>query len=148
MRFRKRMALPLALALGALAAMMFASVANATHARPKAASPLVASMVLAYNVCGAPNRTHGPPLAFASCNPPAQTSAQATVGTPDAFGGGANSASHLRLRAIVDPLCCENNDILINVALNDLRCVPTDHDEVLRRAVLSVADRVRASAER
>ena len=32
--------------------------------------------------------------------------------------------------------------------LLDLRCVPTDHDEVLGQAVLSVADRVRASAER
>jgi L-seryl-tRNA(Ser) seleniumtransferase len=32
--------------------------------------------------------------------------------------------------------------------LLDLRCVPTDHDEVLRQAALSVADRVRASAER
>ncbi len=44
------------------------------------------SLVPAYAACAAPNRTHGPPLAFASCNPPAQTSAQATVGTPDANG--------------------------------------------------------------
>ena len=32
--------------------------------------------------------------------------------------------------------------------LLDPRSVPTDHDEVLRQAVLTVADRVRASAER
>ena len=58
----------------------------------------------------------GPPLAFASCNPPAQTSAQATVGTPDAFGGAANSVSHLRLRAFRSlPGSPEERDILIDL---------------------------------
>src|SRR6187401_1442248 len=71
--------------------------AQATHPRPKGATPMHISLVPAYGACAAPNRTHGPPLAFASCNPPTQTSAQATVGTPDAFGGAANSISFLRL---------------------------------------------------
>jgi hypothetical protein len=126
MTIRKRMVLPLALALGALGMMVMATAASATHPRPVGASPLRASLVPAYNACGAPNRTHGPPLAFASCNPPAQTSAQATVGTPDANGGAANSTGSLRLTAwrgapaAVDPV-----DILIDVALNDVRCAPT-----------------------
>ena len=57
--------------------------------------------------------------------PPAQTSAQATVGTPDAFGGGANSAGYLRLMY----WCCFHEtgpaDIRIEMALDDVRCVPT-----------------------
>jgi hypothetical protein len=109
----------------AVLCLLTAASAQATHPRPKGASPIYMPLVPAYAACAAPNRTHGPPLAFASCNPPAQTSAQATVGTPDAFGGAANATSHLRLRAIDDPHCCDNSDILIDIALNDVRCVPT-----------------------
>ena len=110
----------------AMACLLTAAPAQASHPRPKAASPIKMSLVPAYAACAAPNRTHGPPLAFASCNPPAQSSAQATVGTPDAFGGAANSTGSLRLTAwrgapaAVDPV-----DILIDVALDDVRCVPT-----------------------
>jgi hypothetical protein len=85
------------------------------------------SLVPAYAPCGAANRTHGPPLAFGSCNPPAQTSAQATVGTPDAFGGAANSAGFVRFKAVQCGGCgpLGEADIFIDVALNDVRCVPT-----------------------
>jgi hypothetical protein len=82
-------------------------------------------LVPAYAACAAPNRSHGPPLAFASCNPPAQTSAQATVGTPDAFGGAANSVSYLRLWEVPCNFNCFDGDIGIDLALNDVRCVPT-----------------------
>jgi len=101
---------------------------QASHPRPKSASPIRMSLVPAYAPCAAPNRTHGPPLAFGSCNPPAQTSAQATVGTPDAFGGAANSASYIRLKHVP---CLDNcpsptfGDVLVDIALNDVRCIPT-----------------------
>jgi hypothetical protein len=103
--------------------LLIAVPAHATHPRPKGATPIRMSLVPAYAVCTAPNRTHGPPLAFASCHPPAQTSAQATLGTPDAFGGAANSVSYLLLRYIPDPPFFA--DVLIDSALNDVRCVPT-----------------------
>jgi hypothetical protein len=106
--------------------LLAAASAHATHPRPKSASPLQMSLVPAYAPCAAPNRTHGPPLAFPSCNPPAQTSAQATVGTPDAFGGAANATGYLRLKG---PVPCESNcldgDFFINLAFADVRCVPT-----------------------
>ena len=108
--------------------LLTATSAQATHPRPQGATPIRMSLVPAYAACAAPNRTHGPPLAFASCNPPAQTSAQATVGTPDAFGGGANSASHLRLayRPCLGGNCFpDSDDMAIVIALNDVRCVPT-----------------------
>jgi len=105
--------------------LLTAASAQATHPRPAGATPTRMSLVPAYTACAAPNRTHGPPLAFASCNPPVQTSAQATVGTPDAFGGGANSAGHLRLWRQVPGQLPDDTDILIYLALNDVRCVPT-----------------------
>ena len=106
--------------------LLITASAQATHPRPKGATPTRMALVPAYAACAAPNRQHGPPLAFASCNPPAQTSAQATVGTPDAFGGAANSTSDLRLtewRSI--PGGPTEEDILIDIALNDVRCMPT-----------------------
>ena len=42
----------------------------ARHVRPKGATPWRVPLVPAYEPCTAPNRTHGPPLAFGSCNPP------------------------------------------------------------------------------
>jgi hypothetical protein len=109
----------------ALVCLLTAASAQASHPRPKGATPIRMSLAPAYAACAAPNRTHGPPLAFESCNPPAQTSTQATVGTPDAFGGAANSVSYLRLAS----WCCFHEtgpaDILIDIALNDVRCMPT-----------------------
>jgi hypothetical protein len=113
-----------ALAL-AMVCLLTAASAQATHPRPAGATPIRMSLVPAYAPCAAPNRTHGPPLAFASCNPPAQTSAQATVGTPNAFGGGANSTGHLRLAEIFCGFNCFEGDMLIDIALTDVRCVPT-----------------------
>jgi hypothetical protein len=105
--------------------LLTAASAHATHPRPVGATPMRMSLVPAYAACAAPNRTHGPPLAFASCNPPAQTSAQATVGTPDAFGGGANATGYLRLWAVPCYSNCLDADIGIVLALSDVRCVPT-----------------------
>ena len=108
----------------AMACLLTATSAQATHPRPKSASPIKISLVPAYNQCAAPNRTHGPPLAFGSCNPPARRPARATVGTPDAFGGAANSAGLLRL-TYAPEIAPYDPHILIDILLNDVRCVPT-----------------------
>ena len=125
MTIRKRMALPLALAVGALGMLVMASVANATHPRPKSASPITASMVPAYNACTAPNRTHGPPLAFPSCNPPVQSSTSLTVGSPDANGAGANSVGSIRIKVIVGiPGPPDDSDVALTGSVSDVRCLP------------------------
>ena len=41
-----------------------------TYVRPKGATPMYLSLVPAFKPCAAPNRQHGPPLAFGSCNWP------------------------------------------------------------------------------
>jgi hypothetical protein len=123
MSIRKRMVFPVALAVGALVMMVVASMASATHPRPKGATPLYASLVPAYNACGTPNRTHGPPLAFPSCNPPVQTSTSLTMGSPDANGAAANSVGFVKLDVkvgVAGPP--EDSDVLINSSISDVRC--------------------------
>ena len=123
MTIRKRMVLPLALALGAVGLMVMASMASATHPRPKGATPLRVSMVPAYNQCAAPNRTHGPPLAFPSCNPPVQSSTAITVGSPDANGAAANSEGFVKLEVIVGvPGPPDDSDVAITANITDVRC--------------------------
>jgi hypothetical protein len=95
------------------------------HPRPAGASPARLSLVPAYAPCTAPNRTHGPPLAFGSCSPPAGTSSQATVGTPDALGGGANFSGWIRYSVVVGlPGPPADSDVRITSSLSDVRCRP------------------------
>ena len=123
MTIRKRMVFPVALAVGALVMMVVASMASATHPRPKGATPLYASLVPAYNACGTPNRTHGPPLAFPSCNPPVQTSTSLTVGSPDANGAPANSIGYVKLDVKPGvPGLPEDSDVNITANISDVRC--------------------------
>lgn len=117
------MVLPVALALGALGMMVMATAASATHPRPVGASPLRVSMVPSYNACATPNRTHGPPLAFPSCNPPVQTSTSLTIGSPDANGAGANSVGSIRLGVKVgNPAPPDDSDVNIAASITDVRC--------------------------
>ena len=110
----------------ALVCLLSAAPVEATHPRPAGAAPMRMSLVPAYAACSAPNRTHGPPLAFASCNPPTQTSAQATVGTPDAFGGGASFLGYIKITASIGvPGPPDESNVYVRTDLRDVRCVPT-----------------------
>ena len=114
--------------LGGIAALclLIAVPAQATHPRPKGATPVRLSLVPTYDQCTAPNRTHGPPLAFPSCNPPAQASAQATVGTPDANGAATNFSGAFYLSVLVGvPGPPDDSDVYLKLDLSDVRCVPT-----------------------
>jgi len=109
----------LALVAGTLGLTIAAQVATATHPRPKAASPIRVSLVPAYEECTAPNRTHGPPLAFPSCNPPVETSDHVTVGTPDANGAPPNSTGFWKLK--VD-FGASPAPVLVSFEVKDVRC--------------------------
>ena len=125
MSIKRKMVLPLALALGALGLLVMAQMASATHPRPKGATPLRVSTVPAFKQCTAPNRTHGAPLAFPSCNPPVQTSNFLTVGSPDANGAPANSVGSIRLDVQAGvPGPPEDSDVLIKSSGTDIRCTP------------------------
>ncbi len=118
---------PVITLFGGLAVLcVVVGTAQASHPRPKGASPFRTSLVPAFEPCSAPNRTHGPPLAFPSCNPPAQTSGQATVGAPDANGGAANFSGSFILQVYVGvPGPPDDSDVGLKLNLTDVRCVPT-----------------------
>lgn len=117
-----RMLLPLALAVGATGLMVMTSIAGASHPRPQGATPLRVPLVPAFNQCGAANRTHGPPLAFPSCNPPVPGSSFLTVGTPDANGAPAKSQGFVRVAVRTNPGPPETSQIVITARVTDVRC--------------------------
>jgi TolB protein len=94
------------------------------YPRPKGATPIDVSLVPAYTECTAPNKSHGTPLAFGSCAPPAQTSSSLTVGTPDANGAPANSIGRVRFDVVPgDPgTSADEADVVIGANLRDVRC--------------------------
>ncbi len=85
------------------------------YARPKAATPLRATLAPAYKPCTTPNRVHATPLSFNSCNPPVQTSDHVTVGTPDANGAAANSVGAVTL-TVLSPA-----DVRVAGSITDVR---------------------------
>jgi len=68
------------------------------YARPKSANRVQVSLVPAFNACTAPNREHGPPLAFGSCAPPAPGSSHLTAGVGDGHPAPARSSGFVRLK--------------------------------------------------
>jgi hypothetical protein len=92
------------------------------YPRPKAAKTVRAALVPAYSECTAPNRTHGPPLAHPSCNPPAQRSSVLTVGTPDANGFAAVAANSVRFKGMGAPAAPEDSDAELRLLVNDVHC--------------------------
>jgi len=130
MTIKRKMALPLALAVGALGLMAVSQVASGSHVRPKGATPLSTSLVPSYKACATPNRTHGAPLAFPSCNPPVQSSGFLTMGSPDANGAPANSVGNILLKVkITSP-----EDVIITSSISDVRCLPATNASVCNSA--------------
>jgi Tol biopolymer transport system component len=97
--------------------------------RPKTARSIRVPLVPAYAECTAPNRTHGPPLAFGSCSPPegqlaSDTSAPgATFGTPEVNGYPARASGYVRFTSVTgDPSTAQDEaDVRIRMRLTDVR---------------------------
>ena len=151
---------PAGVAVAVAGLMAWASIAGAIHPRPRSASPVKASLVPAYEQCGAPDRTHGPPLAFPSCSTPAQISGSITIGTPDANGAAANSAGSVKLISVpCTPGPPDDCEVIEQVQITDVRCTGAtttcgppsaggaDYTGELRRdAVLRITDHWNAVA--
>jgi hypothetical protein len=96
---------------------------NPGYARPKGASPVRASLVPAYKACSAANRTHGAPLAFASCNPPVQESTYLTVGSPDANATPVNMSGSVTATVVAGNAAttADEADIRFVTSITDVR---------------------------
>jgi hypothetical protein len=116
------------------------------YPRPRGATPVRVPLVPAYAQCTTPNRTHGAPLVFPSCRPPAARSGLLTVGTPDANGKGANSIGSVLFKVVVgDPATPANeSDVDVSVSLTDVRRSSTLTDytgEIRETTTLRITDR-------
>ena len=116
------------------------------YVRPKGATPTRVSLVPAYQGCTVPNRQHGPPLDGGSCNPPAQTSPNLTVGSPDANGAAANSTMSARYGVLVGipATPADEADVAINVDATDIRSSGDLSDytgELQAQVTLRITDR-------
>jgi Tol biopolymer transport system component len=85
------------------------------YARPKSADPVRVSLVPAFTPCTSPNREHGPPLAYGSCNPPAPESSELTVGT--------GMSGFVRYRAVIGnpATLVDEADVAVRVQIADVR---------------------------
>ena len=83
------------------AAATYVATYTRPYVRPKAASPLRASMVVAYEQCTAADRLHGPPLGSPSCSAPSPVSDHLTVGTGDSNGRAAEFSANLTISTIL-----------------------------------------------
>ena len=98
---------------------------NFAYPRPKGATPMRVSLVVAYPECTSPNRTHGPPLAFPSCAPPVPSSANVNVGNPlpDLSGAAANMMGSIRYDVMTGaPGPPDDSDVSISASIVDVRC--------------------------
>ena len=116
------------------------------YARPKGATPTRVALVPAYAQCGLPNREHGPPLSFGSCNPPAPQSEQLTVGTSDANGHPPSMSGFVLYGAVVgDPHTpVDEADVALRAQITDVRATGTLDDyagEVEAQAIARLTDR-------
>jgi TolB protein len=93
----------------------------AHYVRPRGATPFRVPLVPAYEQCVLPNRTHGPPLAFPSCNPPAPGSSRLTIGVGDGSPAFARGSGGLRMDVIVgDPGPPHDSDVNIRFTLTNV----------------------------
>src|SRR5262245_16320173 len=102
----------------------------ATHARPKGATPARVSLVPAFNACAAASTTHGPPLAFPSCDP-TQSSSFLTVGTMNFNGAASNMIGSVRMDVIPGvhgPPA--DSDLVFRGSISDVRYIPAEDASV------------------
>ena len=91
------------------------------HVRPKGATPFRVPLVPAYQQCTSSNRTHGPPLAFPSCNPPAPHTPRLTIGVGDGSPAFARGSGFVRLDVLVGaPGPPNDSDVNIRVNLTNV----------------------------
>jgi hypothetical protein len=117
------------------------------YPRPKSASPVEVSLVPAYNSCSSPNRQHGPPLAFASCNPPTRSSDETTLGTPDANGKPTKGEGRLGFAVIngIPATSADEADVRVTFELTDVYDSSTLADysgELRARLGLRITDKL------
>ena len=91
------------------------------YVRPIGATPFRVPLVPTARECTAPTRTHGPPLAFPSCNPVQPGSTHLTVGSGDGSPALARSSGFVRIEVLVGvPGAPEDADVGLRFSLTNV----------------------------
>lgn len=85
------------------------------YPRPTGATPLRVPLVPAFKRCTEPNKTHGAPLSFGSCGPPAPESSRIHIGVGDGDPAPAKSIGFLLLKSVVGYSGDEEDDSDISI---------------------------------
>ena len=97
--------------------------------RPKGATPVITSLVPAFQACASSNRTHGPPLAHPSCNPPVHQSNTLTPGIGDGNPALAKSEGRVRLDVVAGaPGGVDDSDVRLTFVLTNVMNKPSLSD--------------------
>jgi TolB protein len=115
-----------------------------SYARPKGATPFYGSLAIAYEPCTAPDRTHGPPLAYGSCSSPQMTSDYLTVGTADANGKPPRNEGYLRMGVIPGtPGGVDDADVALEFFSDDVftKAIADYTGELRARVMLQITDK-------
>ena len=117
-------------ALVCLGALFLVQTTQASHVRPRGATPLRVPLVPAQQQCTTPNGTHEPPLnSVRSCLPPHQSSGVATVGTLDANGFPAQSVGFVRIDVINGSTASEDDRVEVRITdVRELAAPANDYD--------------------
>jgi hypothetical protein len=117
-------------------------VPSTGYPRPRSAASFDMSLVPAAKACLAPNREHGPPLAYGSCSPPVPESPNLTLGT----GGTGKSEGRVRLDVIAGvPGGADDADVRLGFVLTNVMNLPSLSDytgELRAGANVRLTDRV------
>ena len=123
------------------------------YVRPVVARSTRVPLVPAFEQCSSANVVHGPPLQHPSCAPPAENSAQLTIGSPDANGKVAKSSGFVKLKSVgeipVDPNNGDQADLLITASMTDVRSKGDLSDyagELEGRLTLRITDRLNGAS--
>ena len=117
-----------------------------TYVRPKGATPFRIPLVPAAQPCTAPNRQHGPPLAYGSCNPVVPESPHATVSQGNAR---LRSTGFVRLDVLPGvPTPPDDSDVRLGFSLTNVMNASDFSDyagELRARLTVRLTDRVPGS---
>jgi hypothetical protein len=94
---------------------------TAGYPRPKGATPMYLSLVPAAKPCSAPNRTHGPPLVFGSCNPVGPESPNLIAGVGDGNVALSKSVGSVGMRVLAGaPGGPDDSDVELRFSLTNV----------------------------
>jgi hypothetical protein len=117
----------------------------AGYVRPTGARAIRIPLVPAYGPCTSPNRMHGSPLSYGSCEPPDLESGQLTMGSSDVNGLAPNARGFAKYKAVGAPGGVDDSDVSFAFNFTDVRRQGTLADytgQLQATTVVRITDRV------